>query len=333
MTGKQLQAVLHLFRTYILQHNWTILEERDIQNGTQLFVTDGMTRVVLDCYTNGNALIQGSTGTLRTDLQDWWQQQKASLASPLLEEATLSTKIKTTLGAFQAFAINQGWSLSGRMLHNGIYQLRLINEDNNVPINVYPTGTVLIQGNPTEMRSIVEHWWRQQSQPTLERLWEQPSPPVEQASEQTLPPSSLPSQSEKEIVAHIGIDEAGKGDYFGPLVVAGVYVDKQTTSQLLTVGVRDSKLLSDTLVLSLAEEIKAICRGKGHILSYSPERYNQLYKETPNLNLLLARAHAQIIINLQKRTASTLAIVDQFGHAPLMPTTFQDNTGYSSVVT
>jgi len=81
--------------------------------------------------------------------------------------------------------------------------------------------------------------------------------------------------------------------------------------------------LSDTLVLSLAEEIKAICRGKGHILSYSPERYNQLYKETPNLNLLLARAHAQIIINLQKRTASTLAIVDQFGHALLMPTTLQ----------
>ena len=65
---------------------------------------------------------------------------------------------------------------------------------------------------------------------------------------------------EKEIVAHIGTDEAGEGDYFGPLVVAGVYVDEQIASQLLTTGVCDSKLLSDTLILSLAEEIKAICR-------------------------------------------------------------------------
>ena len=82
-------------------------------------------------------------------------------------------------------------------------------------------------------------------------------------------------------------------------------------------------MIPDALIHSLAEEIKAICQGKGHILSYSPERYNQLYKETPNLNLLLARAHAQIIAHLQKRTASTLAIVDQFGDASLVPAMLQ----------
>jgi hypothetical protein len=164
MAGKQLQAVLHLFRTYILQHGWTILEEREIQNGTQLFVTDGMTRVVLDCYTNGNALIQGPAGALKTDLQNWWKERKASPTSPLFEEADLSATVKTIVEAFRAFAVSQGWSPAGRMIHNGIYQLRLTSGDVTVPINVYPTGTVLIQGNPNEIRSVVEQWWQQQAQ-------------------------------------------------------------------------------------------------------------------------------------------------------------------------
>jgi len=119
-------------------------------------------------------------------------------------------------------------------------------------------------------------------------------------------------------MAHIGTDEAGKGDYFGPLVIAGVSVDEDSASRLLALGVRDSKQLSDARILSLAEEIKKICHGHGHIVAYRPERYNQLYQEMLNLNLLLATAHAQVIASLQKRTASRLALVDQFSHEPLV---------------
>jgi hypothetical protein len=90
MAGKQLQAVLRVFRTYIVQQGWSIREEREIQNGVQLLVTDEITSVTIDCYTNGNALIQGSAGMLRTDLQNWWQREKASPSSPLLEQAELS---------------------------------------------------------------------------------------------------------------------------------------------------------------------------------------------------------------------------------------------------
>ncbi len=323
MAGEQLQTVLHMFRTYIDQQNWSISEERDIQNGVQLLVTDGFRNVLVNCYTNGNALIQGPQGALKTELQNWWTQQKASSASPLFEEADLSAEVKAIVEAFHVFAIGQEWSPAGRMIHNGIYQLRLTSGDVTVPINVYPTGTVFIQGNPNEMRTIVERWWQQRSQPTLAGLWEQPSPSIEEVPEQVPLPSSVPSQQKKVSIAHIGTDEVGKGDYFGPLVIAGVYVDEQTASHLLTAGVRDSKLLSDTRILSLAEEIKTICQGKGYILSYSPERYNQIYKETSNLNLLLARAHAQVIASLQRRTASTLAIVDQFGDASLVPMMLQ----------
>jgi ribonuclease HIII len=82
--------------------------------------------------------------------------------------------------------------------------------------------------------------------------------------------------------------------------------------------VRDSKQLSDAKILSLAEEIKKICHGHGHVVAYHPERYNLLYQEIPNLNLLLARAHARVIANLHKRTSSHLALVDQFSREPLV---------------
>lgn len=163
MAGKQLPVVLSMFRTYILQKNWSILNERAIQSGVQILVTDGITRVVIDCYTNGNALVQGSVGALKTDLQSWWELQKASSDSPLLEKVELSTAARTIVEAFRAFAVKQHWSPAGRMINDDIYQLRLTSEKETVPVNVDPNGTVLIQGHPSTMRSLIEQWWQQQS--------------------------------------------------------------------------------------------------------------------------------------------------------------------------
>jgi hypothetical protein len=78
MAGKKLQVVVEAFRAYILQNGWSIVLEREIANGLQLVVTDGITRVPIDCYTNGNALIQGATGSLRATLQEWWKLRKSS---------------------------------------------------------------------------------------------------------------------------------------------------------------------------------------------------------------------------------------------------------------
>ena len=97
----------------------------------------------------------------------------------------------------------------------------------------------------------------------------------------------------------IGTDESGKGDYFGPLVSAGVYVDEQTAKALAVYGVKDSKALSDSKNSELAEEIVKICKGRFAIIEISPEKYNDLYeqfkKEKKNLNTLLAWGHAKAI--------------------------------------
>src|SRR4026209_2044487 len=60
---------------------------------------------------------------------------------------------------------------------------------------------------------------------------------------------------------HFGVDESGKGDFFGPLVIAGVYVDRGIGRKLLDGGVVDSKRIgSDVRIHALAKEIRRIAR-------------------------------------------------------------------------
>jgi ribonuclease HIII len=109
----------------------------------------------------------------------------------------------------------------------------------------------------------------------------------------------------------IGSDEAGKGDYFGPLVVAGVYATEQAAILLRQIGVRDSKTLSDKRIAAMSAEIRDVCLV--NVVAIGPERYNQLYAKIRNLNRLLAWAHARVIENLLEKVACERAVSDQFG--------------------
>ena len=109
-------------------------------------------------------------------------------------------------------------------------------------------------------------------------------------------------------LGHIGVDESGKGDFFGPLVVAGCYVEPKWASQLL--GVTDSKKLTDKRAVELAETIKELCPH--YILVIMPRRYNELYADIKNLNRLLEWGHAKVIEEVQKLHHCELAISDQF---------------------
>lgn len=114
----------------------------------------------------------------------------------------------------------------------------------------------------------------------------------------------------------IGTDESGKGDYFGPLVSAGVYIDEHGAKDLVACGVKDSKNLSDKENLRLAKEIAKICQGHFVIIEISPEKYNLLYdqfkKEKKNLNTLLAWGHAKAIEEILSNVNCEVAVADQF---------------------
>ena len=111
----------------------------------------------------------------------------------------------------------------------------------------------------------------------------------------------------------IGIDESGKGDYFGPLVVAGVYVTPDQEAQLRALGVRDSKTCSDKRAHTLAAHIRTLCPTT--LVAIGPERYNSLYASLKNLNTLLAWGHARAIENLLETVRCERVIADQFGNA------------------
>lgn len=107
---------------------------------------------------------------------------------------------------------------------------------------------------------------------------------------------------------HIGVDESGKGDYFGPLVIAACYVGPEHLAELE--GVRDSKKLTDPIALKLAAKIRATCPHK--VIAILPARYNEMYADTPNLNQILAWAHAETIIEVLKQQPSPYAVSDEF---------------------
>jgi ribonuclease HIII len=110
---------------------------------------------------------------------------------------------------------------------------------------------------------------------------------------------------------HIGTDESGKGDYFGPLVVAGFYGLEDQEPVLRELGVRDSKALSDGRVRSIAEALR---QGYVHsVVTIGPEKYNELYGKFRNLNKLLAWGHARVIENILGLVDCGRAVTDQFG--------------------
>lgn len=115
---------------------------------------------------------------------------------------------------------------------------------------------------------------------------------------------------------HIGTDESGKGDYFGPLVIAGVFVPEEQEAVLRELGVKDSKRLSDRRVQELAGVIK---QGYKHsIVAIGPERYNELYLKLMNLNRLLAWGHSRVIENILEKVPCSTAVTDQFGDSRLV---------------
>ena len=118
---------------------------------------------------------------------------------------------------------------------------------------------------------------------------------------------------------HFGIDESGKGDLFGPLVVAGVYVDADLARHLRDAGIRDSKGIgTDKKIRELAEVIRKSGAPHERIV-IAPEKYNQLYAKIGNLNRLLAWGHARIIENLCARVPSCpRALSDKFADARVL---------------
>ncbi|MFA3783792.1 ribonuclease HIII [Melioribacteraceae bacterium 4301-Me] len=116
---------------------------------------------------------------------------------------------------------------------------------------------------------------------------------------------------------YIGSDESGKGDFFGPLVTAAFYVNELSKKELLKLGVRDSKDVSDTQISFIANQIKKRFSDDFEIVIITPLKYNELYKSFKNLNKILNWSHSKAIENLLKRKKCSYIITDKFSNENL----------------
>ena len=114
---------------------------------------------------------------------------------------------------------------------------------------------------------------------------------------------------------HMGIDESGKGDFFGPLVIASAYVDEKLVDKLREMGVRDSKKISsDNVALNMARDIRKLLGDRCAMVTIGPRSYNRMYSKIRNVNKMLAWGHARAIEDLLVKVPDCpRALSDKFG--------------------
>jgi len=127
----------------------------------------------------------------------------------------------------------------------------------------------------------------------------------------------------------IGVDEAGKGDYFGYLVIAAVCVDDENEKLLRDMGVKDSKKLSDYAVKEMGPKIKKL---PSETVMISPEKYNKIYPKFGSLNRLLAWGHARSIENLIAKTDCTNVVTDRFAEERVLEEQLMERGKAANVV-
>lgn len=125
---------------------------------------------------------------------------------------------------------------------------------------------------------------------------------------------------------HFGVDESGKGDFFGPLVIAGCYTDAESTRALMDAGVMDSKrITSDAKIRELSAIIRNMRGVAFSSITLAPEKYNELYGKFNNLNRLLGWGHAKVIEHLlDQRPECPRALSDKFASASLIKRAFSE---------
>lgn len=125
----------------------------------------------------------------------------------------------------------------------------------------------------------------------------------------------------EQLEPRIGVDESGKGDFFGPLVVAGVYVNEPVARALDNLGVKDSKAItSDKKIAALAKGIRGTPGCVYSVVPIGNATYNRLHQSMRNVNKILAWGHARVIENLlgqrdRMNPAPLRAVSDQFARS------------------
>lgn len=164
---------------------------------------------------------------------------------------------------------------------------------NGVTITAYTSGKIVFQGNSAEFEA--SRWGI-----TKKSTKKTPNPST----------SSLPAGFSK--LSVIGSDEVGNGSYFGPLCVCAAYGDKEHLAKLNSIGVKDSKMLTDPQIRQMAESIKALIPYK--LLVVTPKKYNEIQPKYNAVRMKVALHNQAIALLLKEISPQKPAaiLIDQF---------------------
>ena len=299
-------ALIRLVRASVSEYGLLVQDEIENANGFRFVVANAQAKVNIWIYRNGRVRPDGQVGSAM------------DAASRLIAEVVPGDPQPRQTLPFQLPVQMQG-KFHNALQHLGAvdeapgeheaWRLHLSRGRSRATVILYKSGKCVLQGTAPAWDDA-----QSQAQQVTESLG---GLRLGEASSHT-PTNAINESDETE--PHIGTDEAGKGDYFGPLVSAAVYVDGDIAAKLRQLGVRDSKTLSDKRVRELAKSIRELADGRFAVTPIHPRKYNDLYeqfrREGKNLNSLLAWGHGRSIENLlstsSKRAPAKYVIVDQF---------------------
>ncbi len=203
------------------------------------------------------------------------------------------------------------------------YCLQYEEDDQRLIVRQFSNGTLQMQGNAVEKHSVLVQY-------------------LKNLLKQGCSNRHSPRQIETNLCPfpHIGTDEAGKGDYFGPLVVAAVHLEPEECRLVRQWGMGDSKTISDKRCKRLGQKLKEKLSDSVAFLVIRPSEYNEKYSEFQtkgrNLNDLLACAHLQVIEQLISKLNGSLqkhqVLVDKFANEDLLAFYLSEHSSLSGSI-
>jgi ribonuclease HIII len=178
-------------------------------------------------------------------------------------------------------------------------QYDLARDGETAKLNVYRTGKISAGGRASRLRELLEAWRTSQTSVGGTRA----------------PSARAEGRPLLDGTPRLGIDEAGKGDYFGPLVVAGVRITHvEMASRLQKIGVRDSKEIRASGIRRISGRIlDAVGRNNVHVMSLPPPEYESRRDAAGNVNKLLGELDATIMGKLVDEVE--IVVVDEFARS------------------
>ena len=220
---------------------------------------------------------------------------------------TVTKPAESVIAALQSHVAETGGSFERLPLQNGA-RLRITLPSGAASLNVYPSS----KGGGGVTKVVFDRADSPEADAIAALLGGTASAPSSKKSPSTAIEPVLPDTQ-----CWIGSDESGKGDYFGPLVVAAVALTAENWRVLDALGVRDSKALTDRTAIALASEVRGAFPNE--VIAIMPPRYNELWEKMRSVNRVLAWAHARAIENVAERApGATAAVADQFGDESLI---------------